>query len=132
VTEPSRRTEFDRRYKGGFWAASRIETQDKVAAIVGVEALGGNLELVPCDLTSKGGRLAFEAREDFEIRWNGGRQYVSVKDQQVDRSDLRKAITKLDTLRQEVGSRIQINHFFDLARPSTFLWCSSSHREIRA
>jgi DNA-directed RNA polymerase subunit RPC12/RpoP len=102
VAEPSRRTEFDRRYKAGFWA-SRIETQDKVAAIVGVEALGGSLELVPHNLTSKGGRLAFEAREDFEIRWNGGRQYVSVKDRQVDRPDLREAIANLDTFRQEVG-----------------------------
>jgi hypothetical protein len=36
------------------------------------------------------------------------------------------------TLARHVRSRIQINHFFDLARPSTFLWCSSSHREIRA
>jgi hypothetical protein len=40
--------------------------------------------------------------------------------------------TKTAMLRASVGSRIQINHFFDLARPSTFLWCSSSHREIRA
>lgn len=96
------RSEFDPKYKGGVWA-SRIDTQDKVAAIVAVEALGGTLELVPQDLTRKNGRIAFEAREDFEIRWSGGRQYVSVKDRLVGRDDLYEAIHNLGVFQSEVG-----------------------------
>jgi len=102
MADSTRKTEFDQRYKAGFWA-SRIETQDKVAAIVSVEALGEQLELVPQGLSNNGGRLAFEAREDFEIRWRGGRQYVSVKDRQVGRPELREAITNLESFHDEVG-----------------------------
>lgn len=96
------RTEFDRRYKAGHWAA-RIDTQDKVATIVAVEALGGSLELVPYPIANLGGRIAFEAREDFELRWGGGRQYVSVKDKQVSRSDLYKAISSLESVMADAG-----------------------------
>ncbi|MGH8684235.1 MAG: hypothetical protein ACREUM_02685, partial [Nitrosospira sp.] len=89
--------EFSPRYKGGIWAA-RIDTQDKVAAIVALEALGGTLELVTPDVLHEEGRLAFEAREDFELRWSSGRQYASVKDRQVTKSDLIESIKKLERL----------------------------------
>jgi hypothetical protein len=95
-------SEFSAKYKGGIWTA-RIDTQDEVAAIVALEALGGTLNLVPKEIASKQGRIAFEAREDFELRWLSARQYVSVKDRQVNRSDLLQALKNLQAFVREVG-----------------------------
>lgn len=94
--------EFSARYKAGSWAA-RIQTQDLVAAVCAVEAIGGSLELVPPNILELDGRIFFEAREDFELRWRGGRQYVSVKDRQVDPAGLKHAITDLQQFAREVG-----------------------------
>lgn len=94
-------TEFNSRYKGGHRAA-RIDTQDKVAVIVAVEILASNVELVPPWSSLRRARIAFEAREDFEIRWDEGRQYVSVKDRIVSKSDLLRAIDNLRECSTEV------------------------------
>jgi hypothetical protein len=97
------RGEFNARYKAGSWAA-RLETQDTVAAICSVEAIAGMMEFIPSDLLALDGRVLFEAREDFEIRWQGGRQYVSVKDKQVNASDLKQAVSNLEEFASEVTS----------------------------
>jgi hypothetical protein len=106
VAEVSKETglegEFSPRYKAGSWAA-RIETQDLAVAICSVEAIAGIMEFVPPDVLELDGRVFFEAREDFELRWNGGRQYVSVKDRQVDATRLKQAITSLKQFTREVG-----------------------------
>lgn len=95
--------EFSARYKAGSWAA-RIETQDLVAAVCAVEAIGGSLELVPPNILELDGRIFFEAREDFELRWRGGRQYISVKDRQVDPAGLKQAIVDLQQFAHEVSA----------------------------
>ncbi len=99
---PVSRGEFSPRYKAGSWSA-RLETQDLAASICSVEAIAGDLEFVPPDLLELDGRILFEAREDFEIRWQGGRQYVSVKDKQVGSGELKEAIENLAVFADEVA-----------------------------
>jgi hypothetical protein len=95
--------EFSPRYKGGSWAA-RIEAQDLAAAVCSVEAIAGIMEFVPSNILALDGRVFFEAREDFELRWRDGRQYVSVKDKQVDAAELKQAIANLQQFTREVDS----------------------------
>jgi hypothetical protein len=101
--------EFSPRYKRGSWAA-RLETQDVVAAIVAVEAIAGIVELVPPGVMDLEARILFEAHEDFEIRWKGGLQQISVKDKQVGYSEVKQIVANLEihivnaTLRLEAAS----------------------------
>jgi hypothetical protein len=79
--------EFTPESKGGFHAG-KVATQDIVATVISAEAIAGLLDGVTAGILDAGGRLALEAEEDIELRWDGGIQYISVKDRQITRSDI--------------------------------------------
>jgi hypothetical protein len=104
-------SEFSRRSKGGFHAA-RLESQDSVAAVLAIEAIGGRLEGLDVDALEVCGVISLEWEEDLQIQWDAGTVYIAVKDQQLKAGDLRALIqgfTQLeDAARQPTESRKMI------------------------
>ncbi|MET8759866.1 hypothetical protein [Lentzea sp. NPDC004782] len=83
--------------KGG-QVASRIETQDSVALIVAIEAIGGRLADAPYDVVERVGRVSFEKVDDIEVRWDHGVIVVSVKDKSLGLSDLKAELVRFAAL----------------------------------
>jgi hypothetical protein len=89
--------QFSASMKGG-QVASRIESQDSVALVLAVEAIGGKVRGVPADVVDRVGRISLEKIDDIELAWDGGALVVSVKDKSLSLNELKIELHKFADL----------------------------------